>query len=451
MKLLHVPFHFFPEDAGGTEMYVHALARELRKCGVESEIAAPGTEDREYGFDDFTVHRFSVATNPANVSDLYSGGTAACAYRFGRILDRSRPDIVHFHAFSPEVSDLAAREAKARDLKIVFTYHIPVTCARGTLLRYGKEVCEGAWELYKCSRCALEAHGAARRIADAVGSLPPVFGQIVAATGLRGGMMTALRMTELQRRRHRSLEGFLASADAIVALSNWGREVLLRNGVPASKLTVARHGVTQDGTLPAAAGTRQGPLRVAFLGRAYEIKGAHILVDTLVRHPALDVALDLFLLVQDEPVSAKYMADLKRRAEGDGRIRFLPAVGNAGVVAALSSYDVLAVPSQWMETGPLVIYDAWAAGIPVIGSNLGGIAELVEHGKNGLLVAPADVEAWGDALRRLSADRMLLNAMRRELPRLRTMATVAGEMQAIYQRLTYAAGTSNRELRECVS
>ena len=59
--------------------------------------------------------------------------------------------------------------------------------------------------------------------------------------------------------------------------------------------------------------------------------------------------------------------------------------------AFLSRIDVLAVPSQWLETGPLVVLEAFAAGTPVIGSDLGGIRELVSDGRDGLLVPHDDV------------------------------------------------------------
>ena len=56
------------------------------------------------------------------------------------------------------------------------------------------------------------------------------------------------------------------------------------------------------------------------------------------------------------------------------------------VIDRLSRYHVVAVPSQWMETGPLVILESFAAGVPVIGSALGGIADKVDDGVSGLLL-----------------------------------------------------------------
>jgi glycosyltransferase involved in cell wall biosynthesis len=85
-----------------------------------------------------------------------------------------------------------------------------------------------------------------------------------------------------------------------------------------------------------------------------------------------------------------------------------------------------------METGPLVVYEAFAAGIPVIGSRLGGIAELVTHEKNGLLVEPASPKAWADALRRIADSPDLLGRLRGGIGSVRNMSQVATEMEAIY-------------------
>jgi len=102
-------------------------------------------------------------------------------------------------------------------------------------------------------------------------------------------------------------------------------------------------------------------------------------------------------------------------------------------VSTLAWYDALAVPSHWLESGPLVVYEAFAAGIPVIGSRLGGIAELVRDGLDGVLVQPGSQEAWADALQRLAKTPGLIERLRAGVARPRTMADVAGEMNGIYR------------------
>jgi glycosyltransferase involved in cell wall biosynthesis len=63
--------------------------------------------------------------------------------------------------------------------------------------------------------------------------------------------------------------------------------------------------------------------------------------------------------------------------------------------------DILCIPSIWAENSPGVVIHALSLGLPVIGSDKAGIPELVEDGKNGLLVPPGDMLAWQVALERI--------------------------------------------------
>ena len=93
----------------------------------------------------------------------------------------------------------------------------------------------------------------------------------------------------------------------------------------------------------------------------------------------------------------------------------------------------MAVPSQCLETGPLVVLEAFAAGIPVIGSNLGGIAELVKHEVNGLLVEPNSVKAWCQQLQRLCQDTDLRMQLCAGISPPQRMKAVTEEMEELYQ------------------
>jgi glycosyltransferase involved in cell wall biosynthesis len=90
------------------------------------------------------------------------------------------------------------------------------------------------------------------------------------------------------------------------------------------------------------------------------------------------------------------------------------------------------------------VLEAFAAGIPVMGSNLGGIAELVEHGVNGLLVEPESQEAWGQAFQKLCEDRNILMRLRAGIRPPRSMSVVAEDMLVLYRTLLHAKATKAR-------
>jgi glycosyltransferase involved in cell wall biosynthesis len=92
------------------------------------------------------------------------------------------------------------------------------------------------------------------------------------------------------------------------------------------------------------------------------------------------------------------------------------------------------VPSQWLETGPLVVMEAFDAGIPVIGSALGGISELVRDGVDGLLITPpTSTDAWRDILIDVCQNPDLIVRLRKGIRRQRHMSRVATEMTDIYR------------------
>ena len=112
---------------------------------------------------------------------------------------------------------------------------------------------------------------------------------------------------------------------------------------------------------------------------------------------------------------------------------FLEPVPAEQVAETLSNYDLLAVPSQCLETGPLVVLEAFAAGLPVLGSDLGGIVELVEDGVNGLLVGPyASVDAWAGAFETLVRSPELRGRLASGVRPPRGMDDVAREMLGVY-------------------
>jgi glycosyltransferase involved in cell wall biosynthesis len=105
-----------------------------------------------------------------------------------------------------------------------------------------------------------------------------------------------------------------------------------------------------------------------------------------------------------------------------------------------------------METGPLVVLEAFAAGVPVIGSALGGIADKVADGVNGILVRPADsVLSWTASLKRAEQDRGLLGRLAAGIPTVRRAGDMADDMLQLYasllspSRQPAQAGHTNRE------
>jgi glycosyltransferase involved in cell wall biosynthesis len=326
------------------------------------------------------------------------------------------------------------RAAKARGIPTFFTYHTPTaSCQRGTLILQGKEICDGVLDVHRCTDCSLANEGLPRWISGPLSYVPSVFARLLERANLSGGLWTGLRMTELIRGSNNAFRMLVSEVDGIVALREWVRALLVCNGAPEAKITLSPHGLAGVGRRrEQLAELERLPLRVAFLGRADKVKGIDTLIKAVRGAPKLDIELDLYGITQSIG-DQSYRMTLETLVGHDARIKFLPPVPHEDIVSLLASYHLLAVPSRWMETGPLVVLEAFAAGTPVLGSNLGGIAEWVTHGENGLLVHFDDVPGWTAALRRCAEDRQLLSKLREGVKQPRSMADVARDMARMYR------------------
>lgn len=437
MKVIQIPFCFYPDPVGGTEVYVDALSRHLQEQGVNVLIAAPGDESQSYFYNKLPVRRFAVSRAVANLRELYGEGDKLAASEFSKILDEEKPDVVHLHALTSGASLRLVRAAKQRQIPVVFTYHTPaVSCQRGTLMRGGTQVCDGKLDLHSCARCILQGLGLNQISANAIGSLPPIVGSWFGNINLSGGAWTALRMTELMNRRLGAFQALMSEVERIVAVCAWVKDVLVRNHVPPTKITIIRQGLCHDSpekpSFNQECDRTDSALKIAFLGRLDPIKGVDVLIKALRTDPQLPIRLDIYGVSQGAAGDA-YQQELQNLAQEDPRLSFKFPVPGEKVVKILAGYDLLAVPSQCLETGPMVVLEAFAAGIPVIGSNLGGIAELVEHEVNGLLVAHNSVEAWCQELQRLCQDRDLRMRLRGGISSPQRMKAVAEKMEKLYQ------------------
>src|SRR4029079_1538678 len=98
-----------------------------------------------------------------------------------------------------------------------------------------------------------------------------------------------------------------------------------------------------------------------------------IVINALKRTPDVPVTLNVHGIMQ--PGSERYAAQLK--SEAGPQVHFHEALAPDAVSDAMADCDFVVVPSRCLETGPLVVYEAFGTGTPVLGAHFGGIAELV--------------------------------------------------------------------------
>ncbi|MCX5686483.1 MAG: glycosyltransferase [Candidatus Omnitrophica bacterium] len=442
MKIIHIPYCFYPDPVGGTEVYVKNLCNSLNKFGIESIVAAPTEgKDNVCFHEGIKVRRFSISKHIEDLADLYGGSDPVSLKAFGRILDEEKPDLAHFHALTYAVSLGLMRESRSRGIPVIFTYHTPtVSCQSGLLMIWKNQVCKGFLNTRICTACTLYRFNVPRGVSDMLARAPFLLGSLIKKLRLSGKVFTALRMRCLIEKRIAMIRDFIREADRFIVLCGWTKELLLRNMAPLDKISFVRHGITQTEfskteDIVNNVSADLTPLKIAYLGRIDWTKGINIVMKALKEIPGEAVEFDIYGVVQDRG-GKKYFEKLKKFAKkNDNRVKFMPPVPSVEVVPLLKKYHYLVVPSIWMETGPLVVLEAFASGTPVIGSDLGGIKELVQDDKNGILVSIGSTRKWSTVLKKVSRDRELLKKLRQGISPPRTMLDVARETVPIYNSL----------------
>jgi len=439
VKIVQAVGWYFPEGLGGTEIYVAGLCRRLREAGQEVFVAAPDPSHatpRTYEHDGVPVYRYPVPAAPTR-DEAQGLVPVRGAERFHHWLATRRPDVVHAHTFVTGLGLHEVRAAKSAGARVVVTPHsssLGWICQRGTMMQWGTHACDGVCRPAKCAACALEARGIPWPFASMLGAVPPALAR--GAAGRPGRLGTVLGMSDLIVRNQRMQSEMLATVDRFVLLTEWARQAVLANGAPRERLALNRLGLSH-GKVVAKPGPdvvpTERPVTVGYLGRYDAIKGVHDLARAAASLPReAAIRVEFRGPVRSEAERA-IRDELGAIARDDSRISFADGVPAADALNVLASYDVLCCPSVCAEGGPTVAIEAHAVGTPVIGTRIGGLAELVNHGVNGALVPPGDWRALAAVLLELGrGGEGTIDQWRRELPPARTMDQIAADYLSVY-------------------
>ena len=436
VKLVMATGWYPPYDIGGTEVYIEGLVDELSRLGAECTVLAPRHVNAPQRYE----HRgVSVETYPVNAqptrAELHDDAPHDGFDCFRESLMRHSGAIYHQHSWTRGCGLNHLRAARALGFRTALSVHVAsAICLRGTMLRFGAEPCDGRIDEATCGACWVQERGAPRGVSRAIGRLPRKVAR--GARQFDGRLATALGARSLALDKARALGDAFESSDRVIAVCQWLFDALALNGAPSEKLALNRHGLSADylESGRAVARSRRAPdglLRLVYLGRWDRIKGIDVVV-AAVRAIPLSVPIQLTIHAIAPANDPIYEAEVRALIDGDPRINVAAALDRAHLASALAAHDVLVAPSQCFETGPIVVLEATAAGLFVLGSRLGGIAELVDEADGGELVEASDVGQWARAITRLAAMREA-GALPRSRSRVRSQSEVADEMLALYR------------------
>jgi len=197
----------------------------------------------------------------------------------------------------------------------------------------------------------------------------------------------------------------LDTSDQVVAISSYtAREIAELSSVPTRVIPYAV-GFAPDANVQRSVAPG-GHFEILFVGRLVERKGVRYLIDAARQLPRERRAR--VVIIGDGPERQALEAQVRRDGLGD-RVQFRGRVPDADLRRAYASASVFVLPSVLDSHGDteglgVVLLEAMSYGVPVIGSSLGGITDIVQHEKTGLLVPPGDASALAAAIERLARD-----------------------------------------------
>jgi glycosyltransferase involved in cell wall biosynthesis len=285
-----------------------------------------------------------------------------------------RPDIVHVHNFfpalTPSVYD-ACREAQVPVVQTLHNYRL--MCANALLFRQGKV----------CTECLGHAfplpairHGCYRN--SRIGSAA-----VAAMIGV-----------------HRMRNTWTRRVTRFIALTEFARDLFTAEmGIGQEQIVVKPNAAADPGLGDGSGGY------ALYIGRFSQEKGIDTVLDAARSSDGFGIPLKI---AGSGPLQSKV-----EEAQIPGRLEYLGQQNPASVRQLMRQARVLLIPSAWYEGLPMVVPEAFGAGLPIIASRIGSLQTLIEEGGNGLLVAPGNPGALAQAVRRVAANASFEGDLRR--------------------------------------
>ena len=392
--------------AGGAEIIAHDLFRDLNESGEAeasflgcvTDMHRPAPQDCALKPYDGYPNEYLLHVGEFDPFLLAHGIDSRSLDDFGCLLDTIKPHIVHFHHLNLIGAEcLALVRNRLPRARIVFTLHDfhPICHRDGLMMRTRTDtLCEQGTP-DACHTC---------------------FGDISPA---RFSL----------RRDH--LRNMLGLVDRFIAPSHFLRQRFDGWGIARQMIELIPNGLPLA-VRSLAGEDRQRRNRFGYFGNISPHKGPIVALDALSSiAPAVDLTLTLHgaLQFQSDEFCGAFDQALER--EGD-RAHYSGPYSRRIVAELMTAVDWIIVPSTWWENAPLTILEGFRVGRPVITGDVGGMAEMVDHGVNGFLFRPNDAADLARVMEMAANDAGKWEQMFASLPVVPTMTQVAARHMALY-------------------
>lgn len=446
LSILLAVHHFPPDRVAGAELFAYRLASGLLARGHRVQVVcAEASEARsrngpiawaDQEYNGIPVRRLSLsraASEPlrARYDDPH------LAAHFSELIASRSPDLVHLiSGYLLGIAPLRAAQAFGIPTVVSLT-DFWFLCPTIQLLRGDGSLCFGP-EPLECLRCARDEQRRFRWIDRHAPAQMQRFWHFAARSPALASRLTVTPEIAVWSERPVLLSEWLNRATLIAPVTKYLADVHATNGIDSTRFRIMPFGVRP---LTAPPRDPSEPLHIGYLGQIAPVKGVETLIrafrqlGTANREPRAPRRAKLFLhgALNAFP---DYVRQLKAIAAEDAEISWQGAYTPEQLRGILANLDVVVVPSLWHENSPHVVLEAFAANRPVVGTKVGGIAELVQHGSNGLLFARGDAADLSRQLQRIIDEPGLLAELRSHIPPVRTVEEELDDWFELYRNAT---------------
>ncbi len=413
LRILYVVHGFPPDTWAGTEIYTQNLASAMQRRGHEVTILArvPATKSvadggpADFSIEDTTfqglrVLRMTHRLEHKSLRESFQQPRAEAAFR--ALLLRERFDVVHFQHLI-HLSAGLVHVAKERNVATMITCNdYWAICSRVQMIRPDGVRCEENMRS-GCFLCVKErglAHIPRMRKMDRVAA--PLLDAMAAGSRhgrkLGAGLSRRWEGFAEMRARHEYVTGAFKAADLLHAPSRFLRQKMIDSGgFDEHRFVYSDYGMRTD--YLKALEKRPDPkgrVRFGFVGSLVWYKGDEVMLRAMRElDPARAVLQIHGDFKPDKDPHHKELAELAGPA-----VEFCGRFDNSRLSEVYATIDVLIVPSIWFENSPLTIHEAFLTHTPVVASDIGGMAELVTDGVDGLHFKAGDAADLAKKLRR---------------------------------------------------
>jgi Glycosyltransferase len=447
-KVLLTVHKFFPDHRAGTEILTLKIAQTLKQRGHEVLIVTAnppdtdarykdGEELKRYVWDGINVISVEESLRLKGNKFSHEYFNPNIGAFFSEILKSFQPDVVHvMHAQNLSASIIeVAKEAGVR--VVLSPTDFWFICPIVQLKRPDGQVCEGPGPKgINCLTCYTpHLVPPPSEFAEAFSKRFPRLNRTIAGGAypayVASKLPSAINATSV---RPEFLRNTANKCDAISVPTLLMKRLFIKNGITPDLIHHIPFGIDTAPLLAFQNKTASEVLRIGFIGTIFEHKGVDLLVSAFQRLKQPDKAV---LTIYGNPDQfPEYFKKVQELVDSHPltreKIAFPGTFPNERFGEILQKLDVLVVPSRWYENTPLVMQSALATRTPLIATDLGGMSELIEPEKNGLLFALNDVAGLAAQLDKLIEQPQLLRSMQENIEQQRTIAEMVEDLERLY-------------------